>query len=262
MIRQWFEDWFDSPLYEQLYAHRDHDDALQLAHLIAEHCPPTRYPSMLDLACGRGRHSLNFARMGYTLTGVDLSPNAIQKASNHAKSEHLEITFSIGDMRQALPETFDLIVNLFTSFGYFEADDENEAVIRSLSQMIKPKGVIWIDFLNSHYVRQHLKPRDEGHLPDWNYWIKRWIDGDAIHKEIHLIQPSSGDEQLFREYVRLYDIAWFTQVLAKYDVKILAAFGDYAGTPFKEASSPRLLMKIGRNSGSFDIHQSTAGSTH
>lgn len=257
MIRHWFEDWFDSPLYEQLYAHRDHDDAQQLAHFIAGHCPPNNYPRVLDLACGRGRHSLNFARMGYTLTGLDLSPNAIQKAKDSADLEQLEITFKIGDMRQALPERFDLIVNLFTSFGYFAEDIENEEVIRSLAKMIQPNGVIWIDFLNSHYVRQHVKPHDEGELPHWKYWIKRWIAEDAIQKEIHLVQPSSGDEQLFREYVRLYDREWFNQVLGKHDLKLLETFGDYTGNPFEPTTSPRLLMKIAPISGAFDIHQGT-----
>lgn len=254
MIRNWFENWFDSPLYEQLYAHRDQEDALQLARFIARHCPPTQYPRMLDLACGRGRHSLNFARMGYTLTGLDLSPNALQKATHNAVAEQLEINFVLGDMRQALTETFDVIVNLFTSFGYFADDAENEAVIYALAEMIEPEGVIWIDFLNSEYVSRQFIPYDEGQLTEWKYWIKRWIEDGAIQKEIHLVQPSSGDEQLFREYVRLYDRDWFIRVLAKHRLILLQTYGDYTGSPYRPSTSPRLLMKIGPASGSFNVH--------
>ncbi len=242
MIANWFEHWFDSPLYEALYAHRDQDDAHLLAELIAGYAPYQHYPLLLDVACGRGRHSLNFAQRGYQVTGLDLAPSAIQKAKNMAESLGLEVDFRVGDMRVALDTRFDLIVNLFTSFGYFPTDSENELPLKAMAEMLKSDGQLWIDFLNPVYVRSTLVSEDRGNIPGWEYLIKRWIDDQAVHKEIHLVQPDSGDEQIFREYVRLLDIHWFESAANRVGLSLKEVFGNYQGQPYLPESSPRMIM--------------------
>jgi SAM-dependent methyltransferase len=247
MITSWFEHWFDSPLYEALYAHRDSDDAHLLAELIARHASLDRYPRVLDVACGRGRHSLNFAQRGYQVTGVDLAPSAIQKASDQAKNLGLEARFIVGDMREALNDRFDLIVNLFTSFGYFSTDAENEIPLKAMAEMLNPDGQIWIDFLNPGCVRTSIIPDNHGSIPAWNYMIKRWIDDGAVQKEIRLLQSETGDEQIFREYVRLLDLAWFDRVAVKYGLRLVQVFGNYQGDAYIPESSPRMIMQFDRN---------------
>jgi len=244
MINNWFEHWFDSPLHEQLYAKRDAEEANRLAELISGHIPVDVYPRLLDLACGRGRHSINFANRGYRVTGVDLAPTAISRAKAKAALAGVDIDFRVGDMRVPLDETFDVVVNLFTSFGYFTDEAENELPIAAMAKMVRPGGQIWIDFLNPDVLRDNLVPSDEGSIPDWSYKIKRWIEDGAVRKEIHLVQDATGDEQIFTEYVKLLELEWFEAVSSKYGLKMQTVYGDYDGNPYESTRSQRMIMKL------------------
>lgn len=244
MINNWFEHWFDSPLHEQLYAKRDANEANRLAELISGHFPVLVYPRLLDLACGRGRHSINFANRGYHVTGVDLAPTAIWRAKTKATLAGLEIDFRVGDMRVPLNETFDVVVNLFTSFGYFASEAENELPIAAMSKMVRPGGQVWIDFLNPGNVRANLVPSDSGSIPEWSYTSRRWIEDGAVRKEIHLIEDDTGNEQIFTEYVKLIELEWFEAVSSKYGLKMQTVYGDYDGNPYESTRSPRMIMKL------------------
>jgi 2-polyprenyl-3-methyl-5-hydroxy-6-metoxy-1,4-benzoquinol methylase len=244
MIHNWFEHWFDSPLHEQLYAKRDAEEANRLAELISGHIPAEEYPRLLDLACGRGRHSINFANRGYRVTGIDLAPTAIERAKAMAAQADVQIDFRVADMREPVNETFDVIVNLFTSFGYFANQAENELPLAAMAKMVRKGGQVWIDFLNPGNVRANLVPTDEGSIPDWSYSIRRWIEDGAVRKEIHLIQDATGNEQIFTEYVRLLALEWFEQTATKYGLTLQAVFGDYEGNPYDATRSPRMIMKL------------------
>ena len=146
----WFEEWFDSPLYEKLYAYRNKNEADQLADLIEEEIPVSNFPKILDLGCGRGRHSITLAERGYNVLGMDLSKEVISKAAQIAAKKNLpNLRFQVGDMRRPLDKTFDAVVNLFTSFGYFRDDGENAQVIESVSKMLGHKNIT----STQHYAR-------------------------------------------------------------------------------------------------------------
>lgn len=144
---EWFKEWFDTTLYEKMYAHRDEKDAKMLATLIQHHFPKENYPDVIDLACGRGRHSFNFATAGYSVTGFDLSKKAIEKAKGNTSDALLgKVHFYTHDMRNPIHKKCDLLINLFTSFGYFKQDEENELVISRMTEAVKKNGAIVIDF--------------------------------------------------------------------------------------------------------------------
>lgn len=246
MKQNWFEHWFDSPLHEQLYAKRDADDADRLAGLISAHFPAREYPKLLDLACGRGRHSINFARRGYQVTGVDLAPTAIERAKGKAVQAGVEIDFIVGDMRQPLDMTFDVVVNLFTSFGYFSDEAENELPIAAMSQMVRQGGQVWIDFLNPGHVVANLVPTNSGTIPGWSYNIRRWIESGAVRKEIQLIEDATGDEQVFTEYVKLLELDWFKDISMRHGLQLRSVFGDYEGNSYDAIATPRLIMGFSR----------------
>lgn len=232
--------WFDSPMYESLYAHRDDREARQLSRLIMDRFPPSAFPNVLDLACGRGRHSLNLARLGYRVTGVDLSPRAISIATERALSEELSAEFLIRDMCHPLPDRFDGIVNLFTSFGYSESEEENRSALLSMRQMLRPGGFLVIDYLNAGWVRDSLIPRESGYLPTCEYLIERWIDEPMVKKRIRIRRADgSGDE--FLEQVALYDSGWFTRELEALGFRIQERLGDVDGSAFDALRSPRLI---------------------
>ncbi|MEX0890273.1 MAG: class I SAM-dependent methyltransferase [Balneolaceae bacterium] len=246
---EWFEEWFDSPLYEWLYADRNEEEAARLALLIEEILPLESYRKLLDLGCGRGRHSLTLAERGYHVTGLDLSEEAIRKAEKKARDRKLtQVSFLTGDMREPLPCSFDAILNLFTSFGYFESDQENRRVLSSVSKMLRPGGIFFMDYLNAARVRTTYDPEGEGEFRGVRYSIRRYIENNTIHKEIIFRGNLVGGSQTYEEKVKLYDLQWFETGFAKEGLELLHTFGDYNGSDFLPRQSPRLVM-VARNPG-------------
>lgn len=242
-MSNWFEEWFNSPLYEKLYVNRDEDEAQQLVDLLEETLTLHTCSRILDLGCGRGRHSINLARKGYNVTGIDLSDQAIETAKERAEELGLEnVSFKVGDMRNPLPQTFDAIVNLFTTFGYFLDDDENAAVFDSVIQMLKPGGIFVLDYLNAQKVRTSFEPTGNGTFQDIDYDISRYLKNGAIHKDIKFRKESTGDQRTYSERVKLYGLDWFEREMKKRNLHIEHVYGNYRGAAFDPGSSPRMLI--------------------
>ena len=119
---KWFEEWFDSPYYHVLYKDRDEKEAKDFILNLIHYLKPKQGSFFIDVACGKGRHSLFLNNLGYRVDGFDLSPNSIDAAKiNESESLH----FYINDIRKPLNvNKYDYAFNLFTSFGYF--DDESD----------------------------------------------------------------------------------------------------------------------------------------
>lgn len=238
----WFEDWFDSPLYEKLYANRDEQEAAQLVELLEDTLPLEECSKILDLGCGRGRHAINLNQKGYQVTGIDLSEQAIATAKEKAEDLGLEnIRFERRDMRNPLPETFDAIVNLFTTFGYFKTDEENASVLESVRKMLVPEGVFVLDYLNAHQVRKAYQPSDEGEFHGIHYEIHRYLSNNSIIKEIEFSGEEIGRKE-YAERVKLYDLSWFKKEMTKHNLEIDHIYGDYEGNKFDPETSSRLLI--------------------
>ena len=239
----WFEEWFDSPLYEKLYANRDEEEARKMVELLEETLSLHACSKILDLGCGRGRHTINLAKKGYNVTGIDLSEQAIKTACNKAQILELKnVNFQIRDMRNPLPQTFDAIVNLFTTFGYFLDDDENAKVLDSVAQMLKPQGIFVLDYLNAEYVRKSFTPSESGQFHDVDYTIGRYIKEGAIYKEINFRKKSTGEENTYSERVKLYDLGWFEQEMNQRKIEIDQVYGNYDGDEYNAENSPRMLI--------------------
>ncbi|MDP4231468.1 MAG: class I SAM-dependent methyltransferase, partial [Bacteroidota bacterium] len=161
MKKQWYEDWFADERYLALYLHRNTAEAERALDLIERTTGIGKDAAILDLACGAGRHSISLAKRGYTtITGIDLSPTLIAEAKKNAVAEGVAVRFELQDMR-SFTGSYDLVMNLFTSFGYFPDDAENEAVICRVGACLKASGYFVIDFLNAEIVRRDLVTHDE-----------------------------------------------------------------------------------------------------
>jgi cyclopropane fatty-acyl-phospholipid synthase-like methyltransferase len=239
----WFEEWFDSPLYEKLYANRDETEAEQLVELLEETLSLNTCSKILDLGCGRGRHSINLGRKGYHVTGIDLSEQAIKTAKEKAQAEGLKnVQFEVRDMRKPLPTTFDAIVNLFTTFGYFSTNEENAAVLDSVVQMLKPGGIFVLDYLNAQKVQASFEPAGGGRFQDIDYNIRRYLENGSIFKDITFSRESDGAQKTYSERVKLYDLDWFEKEMDKRNLEIDHVYGDYTGGKFVPGESPRMLI--------------------
>lgn len=143
---QWFEEWFDTPYYHVLYQQRNDREARRFLDVLHRHFQFQRHHQVLDLACGKGRHARYLRSLGPAVTGIDLSSSSIAEAK---QVETLGLSFYVQDMREPFGKgSYDFIINLFTSFGYFEEETDNAKVIGNMAHALKRQGKMVIDYLN------------------------------------------------------------------------------------------------------------------
>ena len=150
----WFASWFDSPYYHVLYKDRDDSEAADFMDRLTQYLHLHPSSKILDLACGKGRHSRYLSSLGYDVTGVDLSTQSITYAK---KFEKENLKFAVHDM--CLPyknAAFNTVFNLFTSFGYFDNEEDNLRTIKAIKANLSSNGLAVIDFLNVCYVASNL----------------------------------------------------------------------------------------------------------
>jgi ubiquinone/menaquinone biosynthesis C-methylase UbiE len=238
----WYRDWFRNANYGIVYKHRDDQEAEQMIDLIEKVTGHDPKRHVLDLACGFGRHAISIARRGYpNVTGVDLSPTLLDEARRDAEQEGYSIRFVEADMRQLPDENFDLVTNLFTSFGYFQEDRENAEVIRSVSRHLNPGGWFVIDFFNSRWVRTHLVASDE-RLLEGGLRLEqtRWIENGRVEKRLLIREKEEAHEYI--ESVRLYEQPDFEKMFTDAGLRTTECFGSYTGDPYDRERSPRLIL--------------------
>lgn len=199
---------------------------------------------VLDIACGAGRHSLELARRGFDVTGFDLSKFLIGEAKKELKNspeQNLKLKFLIRDMRDFnFRSSFDVAVNIFTSFGYFEDDEENFKVIRNASNSLKSGGYFVFDFLNKKYIEKNLVRYSRSKQGYITLIQKRRIENGFVKKEITIKRNKKMLN--FTESLKLYSLNEFKKVFRSYSFRIQNLFGDYFGNKFNENKSLRLII--------------------
>lgn len=242
----WFKDWFNSPYYHQLYFKRDENEAAAFIDKLIAYLRPPAGSRMLDVACGKGRHSIQLAGKGFDVTGIDLSEDSIEEALQY-QDEHLH--FYRHDMR--LPfriNYFDYAFNFFTSFGYFNTRREHDNAIRSIAQSVKPGGYFVMDYLNVHYAEDHTIHQSEKEIDGINFLITKWYDETHFYKKVIVEDENHNEPMIFTEKVAKFSLGDFTEMFAYQGMQIQEVFGDYAFTNYDIRKSPRLIM-IARKKG-------------
>jgi SAM-dependent methyltransferase len=239
-MQTWFKEWFNTPYYHQLYFKRDDKEAAAFIDKLIQYLKPVTDARMLDVACGKGRHSLQLANKGFDITGIDLSEDSILEAKNQ---ETDRLHFYQHDMR--LPfwiNYFDYAFNFFTSFGYFKTQREHDNAIRTIAQSLKLKGIFVMDYLNVHYAEDNMVHQSEKEIDGVNYIITKWYDETHFYKKI-LIEDEALQEPLaFTEKVAKFSLGDFTDMFAYQGLQIKEVFGDYQFANYSVKKSPRLIM--------------------
>lgn len=235
---EWFEEWFNTPFYHILYKNRNTDEAEVFMRNLVQELEISATDHVLDLACGKGRHSIFLNQLGVRVTGADLSTNSIAEATKHA-NERLD--FLVHDMRFPIPDRqFDVVVNLFTSFGYFDQQEENERVLKSIHQMLVPNGKLVIDFFNLHTVLKSMKLEETKHIDGIDFHITKKFDGKHIYKQIDF--SADGKAYSFTERVQGINVDQFQQLLADAGFEVKSIFGDFHMRPFDKDQSDRVIL--------------------
>ena len=233
----WFTSWFDTPFYHILYKDRDDSDARFLMDNITNYLNIPEQGTILDLACGRGRHSVYLNTLGFDVTGADLSENSIAFAKQF-ENEHLH--FVVHDMCKPFYKTFDAVFNLFTSFGYFENEIDNLNTIKAIKANLNDSGFAVIDFMNSEFVINNLVPEETKTIDGITFNLKRYVENDYIVKDISF--NTEGEDYNFQERVKAFTLADFEALFEAADVYLLDVFGDYKLHKFSPKTSERLVM--------------------
>lgn len=238
--QEWFASWFDSPFYPILYQHRDYREAESFIDHLLGHLQPPAGSHFLDLACGRGRHSIYIHRAGHRVTGIDLSPESIAEARQQAAPG---LDFLVGDMRDAIPGQYDYIFNLFTSFGYFDDPADNLKVLGNVHAALKPGGILVLDFMNAAKAIADLVPAESKELSGIRFHIRKSVTrkGDAQHIVKDILVEDGGQRYEFQERVQALMDQDFGRMFAEAGLERFQIWGDYEGDPFDPATSPRLI---------------------
>jgi hypothetical protein len=240
-MNEWFKKAFGED-YLSLYAHRDANEAANAVDLILQYCHLAPGSLIIDAPCGAGRHIGAFRDRGMQAFGFDLSMPLLREASQHADLSGCVVR---SDLR-ALPlkrESCHMVVNLFSSLGYFDTDETNLAVIYEIVALVQTNGWVVIDFMNSEYVRLHLQPETTREIESGMHVTdRRWIEGTPprVNKQTH-ITHADGSTDILEESVRLFTRHELHVALQRCGVSIEHEFGSYRGDRF-QPDSPRLII--------------------
>ncbi|MFY0543518.1 class I SAM-dependent methyltransferase [Brevibacillus sp. H7] len=239
-MEEWFERSFRED-YVLVYKHRDEASAdAEIANLLTR-LPIKRTGRVLDLCCGSGRHSRALARRGYEVVGVDLSSVLLELAEEQNTFPNLR--YYRYDMREIPFENeFDIVVNLFTSFGYFSTDAENAKVIANMAKALKQGGEVVIDYLNPAYVKANLVSHSTKEVSGLYIEEERWLEDGFVKKRIMVRDAESQEPRTYVEQVRLFEAETMSEMLKQAGFGRLQVFGDYDFNPYAGETSPRMIF--------------------
>lgn len=237
-MSDWFHSWFDSPYYHILYKERDAKEAeLFLDNLLA-HLKLQKEISILDIACGKGRHAIYLNKKGYDVTGIDLSKQSIEFCRQF---ENAALKFYVHDMRNNFrTNRFDVSLNLFTSFGYFENENDNLMALQSAADAVKKNGLVVLDFFNPGIIKLDIPLFFSKTIDGITFTIAKQIENGFIKKKIEF--TDKGKNFIFTEKVQMISLEQFQNYFAKAGLTIVNTFGNYKLDEYNPKQSERLIF--------------------
>ena len=236
----WYANWFNSHYYHILYNNRDEKEAEFFIDNLIKRLNLVTPSKLIDIACGKGRHATYFNTKGFDVTGVDLSQNSIEHAIRQSIKKK-NLSFKVHDMRELYKANhFDVATNLFTSFGYFEDETDEQKAINSISQSLKANGLLIIDFMNVNKVVDNLVVKEQKIIQSITFNIKRKVEDHYIIKDIEILDSNKKYE--FQEKVKALNLDRFTTFVNEAGLKIIDIFGNYSLDRFDTKKSNRLIL--------------------
>lgn len=200
---------------------------------------------ILDLCCGHGRHSVELARRGYRVAGLDISDGSLELARAAADSAGVAVQFIQGDMRHIPYQgQFDLVINLFTAFGYLESEAEDFKVLQAVADALKPGGRFLLDAINHAWLMRHFEPKGWRSLENGMILLEdREFDlrtGRSIATWT-TIYPD-GHRHAQSHSLRVYTLVEFEARLAAAGLALQQVWGNFEGEPYGIDSTRLILL--------------------
>lgn len=238
MQRKWFQFWFNSPYYHILYSQRNDAEAEFLIDNLSAYLKPKPNSKILDIACGRGRHAIYLNKKGYDVTGIDLSEQNIKYAQQF---EQKNLHFYVHDMRRlSYINYFDIALNLFTSFGYFDTEKDHVNALKAFRKGLKADGTLVIDYFNTQKIIKNLTNQETKAVDGIEFHLHKFVVEGKIIKHINFEHRLKS--YAFEERVQAFMYEDFERMLNKAGLKITKCFGSYNLGEFDEMKSDRLIL--------------------
>jgi SAM-dependent methyltransferase len=199
--------------------------------------------AILDLGCGPGRHSLELARRGFCVTGVDRTALYLEQAQRQAEGEELTIEFVQEDMRRfCRPDTFDAALSLFTSFGYFDTPEENQQVLVNVHSSLKDGGKLIMELMGKEVLARIFQTRDWQEQDGVFFLQERQVSDDWTRMENRWILLTEQAQYDFRVSQWIYSAAELSVMLRDSGFRSVDAYGDTGGTPYDHTARRLVLV--------------------
>jgi len=237
----WWQKFFDEH-YLKVYEELEKKSSVEVESIIKMMDLEPK-AQILDLCCGYGRHSIELVQRGFEVTGYDLSDFFLDKAKKDSTALGLKIEFIKGDMRK-LPfeDRFDAVVNMFTSFGFFDKEKDDLKVLKGVCKALRKKGFFLLDLINReqqirNFQRRRWRPEKDFTMLEDNFFdlfTSRWESTRTL-----LFQ--NGKRREYSISLRLYSFAEILNLLKKAGFVLESIYGDF---DFSEYSldSPRMIL--------------------
>ncbi|MBI1374121.1 MAG: methyltransferase domain-containing protein [Phycisphaera sp.] len=233
----WYVESFGE-MYPLLYRHRDDESAAAEVRGLVGLMGVAPAARMLDICCGNGRHMATLLDMGFDVTGVDLSEAQLRRAAEREGFDGRLVQADVRDL--PFDACFDAAVNLFTSFGYFESDDENAAALRQMARVLRAGGVLAMDLINRENLERIFEPLTRDEIDGVTVESRRSLTDQRSYKHT-TVTDGDGRVHTFKESVRLYRPGEIAALFADAGLGDVRMYGDYHGRAF-EPDAPRMIV--------------------
>ena len=232
----WYVDFFRAD-YLNVYGHTFTEErAEKESAFVADALGLKPGASVLDLCCGNGRHSIQLAKRGLRVTGLDLNPEYLELANNAAKASQLTIETVAADMREIpFEDKFDAIVNMYSSFGYLESEAEDLKVLESAARALKAGGRLLLDMLNREWAIDNYIQNDWHSGADGTLYVERRdldLATSRMHVHFIVVDPGGARRESVGHNIRLYTLTEMTRLLARAGLRMAAVFGGFEGEDY------------------------------
>jgi SAM-dependent methyltransferase len=242
---RWYDEFFEGDWLDLLALRPTAERTAQEVDFVVEQLGLEPGAKVLDVACGHGRHSLELARRGMRVTGVDLSPRSLAIAREAADAEGLDIDFRRLDMRELdYDGTFDAALNLFTAFGYFEEEAENQRVLDGVARALRPGGAFLIDVVNPVSLFARYRDASWEELDDGVLFLQQHEYDSLAGRNLAVwtfVRPD-GRRSEIRHSLRMYTPVELRLLLAAAGLSVDGAWGGFDGEELGR-DSRRLILR-------------------
>lgn len=246
LVMEWWESFFNEGAGEIMFTEEAWQRAEQNCDALVALLGIVPGAKILDLACGTGRYAIPLAKRGYQVVGLDISSVFLEQARARAKEQGLKIEFVQGDMRRIPFENeFDAVINLFTSFGYFEKEEDHLRVLKEVHKSLKPGGRFLLDLSNREWLMRNFQARDWREYQDFILLEERKFDFERSRNEARWIVLKGQERKEYFHSLRLFTLGELLELFSRTRLKVLGYYGSLKGEPWS-FDARRLVILVER----------------